>query len=116
MEPLGQGRPNDFGSKIGENMSILNPTDRTMLKQSGRISPETPIREYFGMLGVDVDGPISQLNEMFKDQVNKADPVEKMKRLGGAPGMGQAPPPQMPGQGMPQGQGSGDLKSLLGGM
>lgn len=120
MEPLEQGKPNNMGQRVGENMSVLNPTDRAMMKQSGAVTPETPIREYFGMLGIDVDGPMSQLAGAMKDQMAKADPVQKMQRLaGGGPGMGQpAPMPQGGGmpQGAPQGKPGGDLKSLLGRM
>lgn len=92
-------------------MSVFNPTDQAMLKQSGTITPDMKVRDYFGMLGIDVDGPVTQLVEAFKGQMKKANPIEKMRSISGGPGMGQPPMPE--GGGVPPAP-AGDLKSLLG--
>jgi hypothetical protein len=87
------------------NRSVFNPTDMSMMAQEGEITPDMPIREYFAKLGVDVDGPISQLVEMAKGQMQKADPLNKMKAIAGGPQQGMPPqgqPPQAPQGRVPQ--------------
>lgn len=85
---------------VMQNKSIFNPVDSSMMAQSGEITPDMSVREYFAKLGVDVEGPISQLVDMAKDQMQKGNPINKMKSIAGGPtpgmkpGMGQ--PPQMP--------------------
>ena len=82
------------------NKSIFNPVDATMMGQQGEISPNMSVREYFAKMGVDVDGPLSQLIDAAKDQMAKADPINKMKSIAGGPAPGPKPgmgqPPQMP--------------------
>lgn len=107
MLPQEQAKPNSMEDRIGQNMSILNPTDRAMMKQAGTVTSQTSIRDYFGMLGIDVDGPMEQLKGVMADQIGKADPAEKMQRIAG-PGMGQ-PASNPAGAPAPE----GDLKSLL---
>jgi hypothetical protein len=96
-----------------DNMSIFNPADAAAMKESGEVNAQTTIRDFFASKGVDVDGPISQLVQFAGDQVQKANPMNKMKALagqgappGGPPGM----PPGGPGgqQGPPP-----DLSSML---
>ena len=99
------------------NRSVFNPVDASMMKQEGEIRPDMTVREYFAKLGVDVEGPVSQLIDMAKDQMGKADPMNKMKSIAGGPtpgvkpGMGQ--PPQMPQGRAPQASGmEGLLKTM----
>jgi len=99
------------------NKSIFNPVDASMMKQRGEINPNMSVREYFAKLGVDVEGPVSQLVDMAKDQMAKADPINKMKSIAGGPtpgmkpGMGQ--PPQQPMGRAPQGAGMEGLLNQM---
>jgi hypothetical protein len=114
--------------------SPMNPADLAAMKQSGKISRNLSIREYFANLGVDVDGPATQLVEMAKRQMQNADPRNKMKALANSnppadpvrqqmAGRGAPPPgkgaPRPPRQPQPQGGGAppqgGGLRELLGG-
>jgi len=90
---------------IKSNMSMMNPVDMAAMKQESQmgqgpmagLSPNTTVREFLGKLGVDVDGPVSQLQKLVQDQVQKANPVSKMSNIANNPapggGGGQAPPP-----------------------
>ena len=92
---------------IREQRSMFNPTDASMMAQEGEIRPDMSIREFFASKGIDVEGPVTQLVEMAKGEMQKADPMNKMKAIAGGPPQGQPPqgPPQM-GQSpqMPQGR------------
>ena len=89
---------------LKSNRSMFNPTDASMMAQEGEITPDMPIREYFAKLGVDVEGPISQLIEMTKNETQRANPLNKMKAIAGGPRPGM-PPQGQPMQGQPmQGQ------------
>lgn len=111
------GGPEAMAGKINANKSALNPTDAAMMKQDGEIDPNMSVRDYLGKFGIDADGPVSQLLEMYKAEKQKSGMQGKMSALGGGPGMGQPPqasPPPSPGGAMPSG-GGGGLDALLGG-
>ena len=114
MNPgMGGGNPQDVMAKVDANKSMLNPTDVSMMKQDGQMDPNMPVRDYLAKFGIDVDGPVSQLSEIYKGPKQKASMPGKMQALGGGPGMGQ-PQPRMPqGQKPLAGQG---LEGLLGRM
>lgn len=89
---------------LKDNMSIFNPADAAAMKESGEITVQTTIRDFFASKGVDVDGPITQLIQFAGDQAQKANPLNKMKAVagqapGGPPGMPpggqQGPPPDL---------------------
>lgn len=85
-------------SAMKQNMSIFNPVDATAMRESGEITQQTTIREFFASKGVDVDGPITQLVQFVQDQAQKAQPLNKMKAMAG-----QGPQsPMMAGQGQGQ--------------
>jgi len=95
---------------LKDNMSIFNPADAAAMKESGEITAQTTIRDFFASKGVDVDGPITQLIQFAGDQAQKANPMNKMKAVAG-----QGAPPGMP-PGMPPGGQQGpppDLGSML---
>lgn len=105
----------DIDSTLRQNRSMFNPTDMSMMKQEGEITPDMTIRDYFSKLGVDVDGPVTQLIEMGKQQMQKANPLNKMQAIAGGPKMGQpqGQPPPMPQGGPPEAPGmSGLLKKF----
>ena len=85
----------DMMQKVGENQSIFNPADAAMMSQTGKIRPDMTIREFFEQQGVDVDGPLTQLAKMGRDQAMKAKPQAKAQALGGqpAPEAPAGPPP-----------------------
>ena len=109
MQPQG----NDPMTAIKQNQSMFNPVDGAMMKQTGEITPDMSIREFFAKKGVDVEGPITQLIEMGKAEMQKADPMNKMKAIAGGPKPGMPPhgqPPQMPqGRGPQPAPGMGGL-------
>jgi hypothetical protein len=88
---------------IQSQQSIMNPTDASMMGQNGEITPEMTVREYLAKEGIDVEGPVTQLIDMAKGQMQMADPMNKMKAFAGRPQPGQAPQP--PAGRVPQGAG-----------
>jgi hypothetical protein len=93
-----------------QNMSIFNPTDATIMRESGQFNPNMTVRDFFAQNGVDVDGPVIQLLKFVKDQAQKANPLNKMKAMAGGGPQGQ--PPQAP-QGMPPGAPQEGLGGLV---
>ena len=101
--------------------SLFNPQDIAMMVQDGEIGPQSTVIDLLGKVlqkaGVDPNGPVSQLGEMFKKQMTNADPVSKMRQLaqrsGGTPG---ATPGAKP---FPQGRkpmvGGPDFSTMFGG-
>lgn len=87
----------DIQNTLMQNRSVLNPTDAAMMKQDGEVTPDMTVRDYFAKLGVDVDGPVTQLVEMGQREMQKANPMNKMQAISGGP-QGK------PAMGRPQGQ------------
>lgn len=89
---------------IRDNMSMANPTDMAAMKQSkdagmgqfAGMDKGTTVRDFFGKLGVDVDGPVTQLAELAKNQMKKGNPLGKMASMAEPPA-GPGPRPQPPG-------------------
>jgi hypothetical protein len=101
---------------LAEQQSILNPADAMQMKNSGQVTPDTTVREFLEQRGVDVEGPVTQLIEAFKGEMQKANPINKMKAMsGGPPGMPPGGPPGMPPGGGPPGGGppGGGMDQLL---
>ena len=93
-------------------MSTMNPADMAAMKQAGEngmgkmanVGPDTTIRDFFSRLGVDVDGPVTQLQQFAQNEIEKGDPLNKMENIAATtpPSAGDAnPPPQAPPGGMP---------------
>ena len=109
--------------------SILNPVDATVM--AGRsMKPGATVRQVMEQFGIDVDGPATQLQQLGQQQIDKANPLNKMRAIasqktqrpsrppgmppgmppGGPPGMPPGGPPGMPQPGappLPPGQGTG---------
>lgn len=94
-KPMGGPPGGDAMGMMKQNMSIFNPVDATAMRESGEITQQTTIREFFASKGVDVDGPISQLVQFVQDQKQKANPLGKMQAMAGQ-GQGQQPPAPPP--------------------
>lgn len=116
--PLGGGGPPGMppgggpGQALAQNQSILNPADAVAMKQGGQITPETSVREFLESRGVDVEGPVTQLIEAFKGEMQKANPVNKMRAVAGA-GPSPGGPPMGGAPGMSPGGGQPGLDQLL---
>ena len=104
--------PGPGGDVIKENASMLNPADLAGMKQG--MTPGGTVRDFMQKLGIDVDGPVEQLVEFGKKQLQGASAMGKMRNIsGGAPG---GPPTAPPGAGAPSpgGPPPGGLDGLLG--
>lgn len=116
MPQMGAQKPNDLEA----NRSMLNPTDMAGMASRGDVSQDMTVRDFFQKFGVDVDGPVSQLANFAKKQVENADPLNKMQNMARG-NQGNMPPRGMPqGRPMPQGAPQGgsplrDLASQMGG-
>jgi hypothetical protein len=65
---------------------------------NGSMNPQMTVKEFLAQQGVDVDGPVTQLAELAKRQINNANPLNKMG--GASPATALKPggqPPTMPG-------------------
>lgn len=98
------GEQNPTGQAIEENRSMFNPDDLAAAATQGQITPDMTIRQFLEMNGMDVEGPVTQLVEWQMSQMDKADPLNKMKAIAGQgkPAGGA----NMPMQGQPPGAGS----------
>lgn len=85
-------------SPVTKNLSALNPNDASLMAASGQISPDMSIRDFFQKQGIDVDGPVTQLVDFAKKQVQNANPINKMRNIASEASLkpGGAPP-TMPG-------------------
>lgn len=89
---------------VFQNLSPMNPSDAKLMAASGQLSPDMTVRDYLGKMGVDVDGPVTQLLDMGKRMQENADPMMKMKNIaasasskpGGMSMMGGGKPPAAP--------------------
>ena len=112
---------------IKDNMSMFNPTDLGAMKQEtdrnmgtfAGVNENTTVRDFFGKLGVDVDGPVTQLTELAGSQMKKGNPLGKMENMASPGGPGPRPTPpggpgQMPGAPVPGGPAPGGEPSLEG--
>ncbi len=92
---------------VKDNMSMFNPVDMASMKKEasvgagpmGGMDRETTVRDFLGKMGIDVDGPVTQLSDLVKSQTEKANPLTKMQKISGGPGPGganQGAQPPMP--------------------
>ena len=106
----------------GRSDSIMNPMDGLRHAARGRIRPDMSVREALEVMGVDLEGPITQLQSTTRNMVQNATMEGKIRGAGapgGAPGgvPGGAPRAPSPGSAPPMGgaPGQGGISSLLGG-
>lgn len=94
-------------------MSLFNPTDLAASKQAkdagkgsfAGMDESTSVRDFLSGLGIDVEGPVTQLMQFAKQNMDKADPLNKMENIAatapggpapGGPTPGGSPPPSPP--------------------
>jgi len=109
--PPGGGSRNPTQGAIEKNRSMMNPTDASVMMSRGDINQNMTVRDFFTKFGVDVDGPVAQLQQFAGDQANKANPLTKMSAIansGGRPGQ-----PPMPQGRKPAVQSQGGLGGLM---
>lgn len=94
-DPMSQQMPGQAPGGMAK-ASMFNPADASMMAASGQFSQNMTVRDVLGKMGVDVDGPATQLVDLFKSQMQNRTLTGKLG-IGGAP---QGGPPGM----MPQGQ------------
>lgn len=84
------------GDPIAANESMMNPTDLAGMQP--QMQGVQTVRQFMEKVGIDVDGPVSQLEEFGKKQLAGAKPMDKMRNIaGGGMPPGGAPPGGPPG-------------------
>ncbi|MFA5262020.1 MAG: hypothetical protein WC450_12425 [Candidatus Omnitrophota bacterium] len=112
--PGGAPGGQDPVANMEQNRSLLNPADATMAMQEGKIDPNMSVRDFLQQnMGVDVDGPVTQLIEASKKQLQNRTAIGKAANMGKPGQMPQGRPAMVqPGQGGPP----PGLDSLMGQM
>ena len=87
-----QGNPQ--GNPLQDNLSMLNPTDLAVMKQQGNIDQNMRVRDFLSQMGIDVDGPVTQLTEFAQKQTQNATAMGKMKNIAQANPQGRMGSPQ----------------------
>lgn len=97
------GMPGQNGTPAGDTLgdakgmrSVFNPTDISMSLQDGELTPDSTIGDLLNKLGVTVNDRIAELAPIMKQQMDSANPVNKMRKLAQKqpPGMPRGAPPQ----------------------
>lgn len=117
MRPPGPrpgGAPMPGGPPGGDRSSLLNPNDMAMKSAAGKIRPDMSVRELLGEMGIDVDGPVTQLSGAMRKQLTNATIPGKLSGGGGPPRPRAGGAPSGMG-GMPSQPAGGGLDQLLGG-
>jgi hypothetical protein len=91
--------------KVTGMRSGLNPTDAFMDLADGNMPQDISITELLAKKGIDANAPGSamQLAQLFKGDMDNADPLNKMKALAQGGGAPAAPPGAGPAPGPPAG-------------
>lgn len=103
-------------ANMEKNRSLLNPADATMAMQEGKIRPDMTVREFLQQnMGIDVDGPVTQLIEASQKQLQNRTAIGKAANMAGQGGPPQRGPGRpafvQPGQGGPP---PGGLDAMMG--
>jgi hypothetical protein len=99
--PIRQPQPQQqqtVDQAVEQQRSIFNPTDAVQMHR-GLDVQNTSVRDYFGQLGIDVDGPVSQLVQFAQKQMDTRKPIDKMKAIAESQPLPEQAPPQGQGQG-----------------
>lgn len=80
------------------NASIFNPAEASVM--SGQFNPNMTVRDALGKLGIDVDGPATQLVQFTKQQMQNRTMSGKLG-MNRPPAGPQRPPMAAPPQGAP---------------
>lgn len=114
------------GGGVEKNLSIFNPKDFVIMVKTMANDPQATVRDLLSRLGIEADGPVSQITEFISKGMENATPLGQMKNISaGAGGTELSPggqPPAMPGRkpmvqppGAPTAGGMDGLLNRLGG-
>ena len=91
-----------MGSAVEKNLSIFNPKDFILMIKTMANDPQATVRDLLQRLGIDADGPVTQVTDFLMKSKENATPLGQIKNMAGG---GQMPPgappqgePQMPGR------------------
>lgn len=96
MMPPGGGDPLQA---MKSKESLFNPADMAMKASRGDVQPNMTVRQVFEKMGIDVEGPASQLTQLFQQQMQNRTMAGKMGMAQPAGGPRGAPPAPMPSPG-----------------
>lgn len=108
-----KGNAGQAATAIRQNRSVFNPGDVAAMGQTGDLAANMTIAQFFQKFGIDVNkDPITKLQQFAQDQMQKADPMNKMSAIAGQSGQpGGSPAPAGPGAPTP---GLNDLMGSMG--
>jgi hypothetical protein len=81
MMPPAQGYMGASKDPMRKNVSIMNPADLALMKQEGQFTPDMKLGDMLAKMGLDVNGPATQLVEFIQKNVQNADPLGKMQNI-----------------------------------
>ena len=98
----GAPAPVPGGNPVEKNLSIFNPKDFVLMVKTMANDPKSTVRDLLTRLGIDADGPVTQITDWLNKNMENATPLGQIKNMaGGGPMAESAPPqgePQMPGR------------------
>lgn len=116
MPPGGRPvNPRVQGSNVMQNLSPMNPNDLGLMAASGEFTMNMTVAEWMQKVGIDVNGPMTQILDFVKRMQSNMDPLNKVRAMGSMP-RGASPPgaPGAPPQAQPQAPApTGGLSTLL---
>ncbi len=113
MDPgMGMSPQKSVPQSMDEGLSVMNPQDAFLMAERGMLRKDMSVRELFSTLGVDVEGPVTQLSEMVQRETQKANPLNKMKAAAAASPMTDPVSSRLGSQGG-MSQESGSLEDLM---
>jgi hypothetical protein len=94
-----QQKPPSSGTEdiLRQGRSPFNPTDIAMEVQDGNLDQKMSVGDFLERIGIDVNGPMSQLQTFMGRGLRNADPTNKMKDIAAAKGQPQNTPTQAGG-------------------
>ena len=102
------GNPKAAASAIAQNRSVFNPTDMAAMGQTGDVTANMTIAQFFSKFGIDVNrDPVTKLAQFTQDQLSKANPMNKMSAIAGGSPSGAPSPGQAGGGGQSAPVGNG---------
>lgn len=111
------------GGNVEKNLSIFNPKDFVLMVKTMANDPKATVRDLLGRLGIDADGPVTQITDFLTKSKENATPLGQMQNIaaGKAPDTELSPggqPPTMPGRkpmvSPPGAPTAGGIEGLLG--
>jgi hypothetical protein len=84
--PAQKGYMGAAGDPLRKNMSFMNPMDLATMKQEGQFTEDMTVNDALMKVGIDPNGPVSQLVEFGQKQIQNADMAGKMQNIAGDAG------------------------------